>query len=90
MVEAGLIQDTVLVVAGAAGIGLAAWIIYKLLTANAGTQQQAVAQVLGYTPSPGTAPPGPSGATPQTTIPDPSVFSGQNPLAPWVPPGPAA
>jgi hypothetical protein len=90
MAEAGLIQDAVLIVAGAAGISLAAWIIYKLLTANAGTPQAAVSQMLGYTPGPGTAPPGPGGSTPQNNIPNPSWWSEQNPLTPWVVPGPPA
>jgi hypothetical protein len=86
LAEAGIIQDVFLVaLAGAAVYG-----VYYLLTRNAGTSQQAVSQMLGYTPGPGTAPPGPGGATPQNTIPNPSVWSGQNPVTPWVPPGPTA
>jgi hypothetical protein len=86
MAEAGLIQDVLLV--GLIGAGL--YGLYYLLTRNAGTPQQAVAQMLGYQPGPGTAPPGPGGATPQNTIPNPSSWSGNNGLTPWAPPGPTA
>jgi hypothetical protein len=93
LAEAGLIQDVVLVAAEVAGIGLLAWIVWKFLTSGQGTPEQAVSEMLGYSPGPGTALPAntPSGpATPQNTIPNPSTWSGQNPLAPWVQPGPPA
>lgn len=91
MAEAGILQDIFLVaLAGAAVYG-----IYWLLTRNAGTPEQAVKQMLGYQPGPGTTPgpvtpDAPGGANPQNTIPNPSWWGNQNGLTPWAVPGPTA
>jgi hypothetical protein len=82
LAEAALIEDAVLAILGIGAAGLVVWLLWDQLTKNAGTQQQAMTQLLGYTPSPD------SGYA--TTIPNPSQMSESNPLAPWLPPGPTA
>jgi hypothetical protein len=82
LAEAALIEDAVLITLGVVAVGAVAYLIYQQYqtATSAVAQAAATKEVMGYTP-PSSAP---------TTIPNPSVFSGANPLAPWLPPGPTA
>jgi hypothetical protein len=82
MAEAAPIEDAVLITLGVVAVGTVAYLIYQQYqtATSAAAQAAATKEVMGYAPPPN-AP---------TTIPNPSVFSGANPLAPWLPPGPTA
>jgi hypothetical protein len=72
--------------AAVVAVGVVGYYVYQLLNPSASQQAEAVSQILNYTPGPGTPGSGPV----QQTLPNPSVFSDQNPLAPWTSPGPPA
>ena len=82
LAEAALIEDAVLLTLGVVAVGAVAYLVYQQYqqSTSAAAQAAATKEVMGYTP-PSNAP---------TTIPNPSVFSGANPLAPWLPPSPTA
>jgi hypothetical protein len=81
LAEAGLIQDALLIGIGAGLAAIVGYILWQKYGLNSDqSQADAAAQVQGYQPSPQQG----------STIPNPSVFSDQNPLAPWLPIGPAA
>lgn len=80
LAEAGLIQDVLLLGIGAGLAAVVGYVLWQKYGLNSDqTPEQAADEVTG---APGQYPPG--------TIPNPSVFSDQNPLAPWLPIGPAA
>lgn len=81
LAEAGLIQDVLLIGIGAGLAAIVGYVLWQKYGLNSDqSQEEAAAQVQGYMPSPQQG----------GTIPNPSVFSDQNPLAPWLPTGPAA
>jgi hypothetical protein len=80
LAEAGLIQDVLLIGIGAGLAAIVGYVLWQKYGLNSDqSPEQAAEQVTG---APGLYPPG--------SVPNPSVFSDQNPLAPWLPIGPAA
>jgi hypothetical protein len=96
LAEAGILQDAILIVGGTVIVGVAGYLLWQWLNKNPGTPQDAIAQILGYHPGPGTTPGPPTqdfpgGANPSNTLPNPSTISGgAHGTQPWLPSGPVA
>jgi len=76
------VQELVLIGVGALAAGVVGYLLWQKYGLNAEQSQEAATQELtgGYPPAPGSP----------TTIPNPSAWSGANPVTPWTPIGPPA